>query len=219
MSLEDIWSAESGQETWWNASPEISEKFKETAKKAAAWAARTQRDEKKAKRYDFFLSSFLVKMILDKKYDSVLEKAIPLLNEWYPSNFILSVLSIAYEPISLKMREVLTSKPLHNFELVPKETLTQFSDFEIDEPIKLRINIWIEDIIDAISIDNSSVVTKKLQDFSTFDENMKQFISEALIFFLFHLNYTITKEKSLSFASFIVTEVKKILNATKIEEI
>lgn len=219
MSLEDIWSLDSEQESWWNASPEISEKFKETAKKAAAWAARTQRDEKKAKRYDFFLSSFLVKMILDKKYDTVLEKAIPLLNEWYPSNFILSVLSIAYDPISLKMREVLTWKTLHAFEFDKKESLTEFKDFEIDEPIKMRINIWIEDIIDAISIDSSSVVTKKLTVFAEFDENMKQFISETLVFFLFHLNYSISKEKALSFASFIVTEVKKILNATKIEEI
>jgi hypothetical protein len=33
---------------------------------------RTQKDEKKAKKYDMLLAGFLVKIIIDKKYDFIL---------------------------------------------------------------------------------------------------------------------------------------------------
>lgn len=219
MSLDEIGSLDWSQESWWNTAQEISEKFKEVAKKAAAWAARTQRDEKKAKRYDFFLSSFLVKMILEKKYDSLLEKVFDLLNKWYPSNFVLSVVSLVYSPISVKIREDISKKTIKELNIKKQELLTDFKDFEIDEGIKLRINMWIEDIIDAIWIDSSSVVSKKLQEFIQFDSDIKDYISEALIFYLLEYNYLISKEKSLSFASFITNEIKKLLNMMKIEEI
>ena len=62
MSLEDFSPVESSE--WgWN-STEISEKYKEAAKKAGAGIKRTQKDESKAKKYDFLLAKFLVKMIL-----------------------------------------------------------------------------------------------------------------------------------------------------------
>lgn len=219
MSLDEIGSLDWSQESWWNAAQEISEKFKEVAKKASAWAARTQRDEKKAKRYDFFLSSFLVKMILEKKYDSLLEKVFYLLNKWYPSNFVLSVVSLVYMPISVKIREEVSKKTINELSIKKQEFLTDFKDFEIDEEIKKRINIWIEDIIDAIWIDSSSIVSKKLQELIQLDSDIKEFISETLIFYLLEYNYLISKEKSLSFASFITNEIKKLLNMMKIEEI
>ena len=94
MSDLENFSVPDGSEWWKEATPgsnaeKLSEKFRESIKKWAAWTGRTQKDEKKAKKYDFLLSTFLVKILLDKKYDDLLENIFMLLDEWYPSNFIL----------------------------------------------------------------------------------------------------------------------------------
>jgi len=67
MSLEEFTPSES-PESWAN-SAEVSEKLKEAIKRWTAGMKRTQKDEKKAKKYDMLLAGFLVKIIIDKKYD------------------------------------------------------------------------------------------------------------------------------------------------------
>ncbi len=63
MSLDEFTPDIESSEGGWNsaeASKEVSEKFKEAVKKA--------------KKYDFLLANFLVKIIVDKKYDPILER-------------------------------------------------------------------------------------------------------------------------------------------------
>jgi hypothetical protein len=67
MSLEEFSPSES-PEAGANAA-EISEKLKDAIKRGTAGIKRTQKDEKKAKKYDMLLAGFLVKIIIDKKYD------------------------------------------------------------------------------------------------------------------------------------------------------
>jgi len=57
MSLEDFVPEIESSEWSWNtaeSSKEVSEKFKESVKKASAWIGRTQKDEKKLKNMIFY---------------------------------------------------------------------------------------------------------------------------------------------------------------------
>ncbi len=197
---------------------EISEKFKESIKKASAWIAKTQKDEKKAKKYDFLLANFLVKIIIDKKYDSVLENIFKVMDFWYSSNFILWILSLINLEVSNKIREISWKEQISfDFRL---EEIWEFDDNNMRKPIKDRINLWIEDMIDATTIDFSSIQNKR--NIELLDKDWKViiiFTAQIISFFLNEANISIKKDKAISISKFIISEVKSAMKSLKIEEI
>ena len=197
---------------------EISEKFKESIKKASAWIAKTQKDEKKAKKYDFLLANFLVKIIIDKKYDSVLENIFKVMDFWYSSNFILWILSLINLEVSNKIREISWKEQISfDFRL---EEIWEFDDNNMRKPIKDRINLWIEDMIDATTIDFSSIQNKR--NIELLDKDWKViiiFTAQIISFFLNEANISIKKDKAISISKFIISEVKSAIKGLKIEEI
>lgn len=197
---------------------EISEKFKESIKKASAWIAKTQKDEKKAKKYDFLLANFLVKIIIDKKYDSVLENIFKVMDFWYSSNFILWILSLINLEVSNKIREISWKEQIiFDFRL---EEIWEFDDNNMRKPIKDRINLWIEDMIDATTIDFSSIQNKR--NIELLDKDWKViiiFTAQIISFFLNESNISIKKDKAISISKFIISEVKSAMKSLKIEEI
>lgn len=221
MGLEDFSpDIESSEWTWKSseAISEVSEKIKESSKKAAAWVKRTKQDEQKAKKYDFLLAWFLVKIIVDKKYDFILTELFKVMDDWYTSNFTLWILSLINTEISNKIRENNT-KPLIVFKYEVKENV-DFDNNNIDVEIKNRINYWIEDIIDSVIIDYSNIQTKKIIDLLQKDESIIfSYIANILWFFLKWLNINISKKQALSISDFIVNEVLKSIKKLKIEEV
>lgn len=220
MSLEDFWndieSTESGSNSSESAK-EISEKFKESVKKATAWIWRTRKDEKKAKKYDFLLANFLVKIIVDKKYDVLVQSLFNSMDYWYTSNFIIWIISLINDDVSDKIRE-LSNKEKINF--IKKEYNIEFDDNHLPEEIKNRINYWIEDIIDSITIEFSSIQNKKLLE--TLEKDEKIIINYTILVFMYFLNDLKIKSnqnKLKNIAEFIITEVIKSLKKLKIEEI
>lgn len=220
MSLEDFWndieSTESGKNSSESAK-EISEKFKESVKKATAWIWRTRKDEKKAKKYDFLLANFLVKIIVDKKYDVLVQSLFNSMDYWYTSNFIIWIISLINDDVSDKIRE-LSNKEKINF--IKKEYNIEFDDNHLPEEIKNRINYWIEDIIDSITIEFSSIQNKKLLE--TLEKDEKIIINYTILVFMYFLNDLKIKSnqnKLKNIAEFIITEVIKSLKKLKIEEI
>ena len=197
---------------------EISEKFKESIKKASAWIAKTQKDEKKAEKYDFLLANFLVKIIIDKKYDSVLENIFKVMDFWYSSNFILWILSLINLEVSNKIREISWKEQIiFDFRL---EEIWEFDDNNMRKPIKDRINLWIEDMIDATTIDFSSIQNKR--NIELLDKDWKViiiFTAQIISFFLNEANISIKKDKAISISKFIISEVKSAMKSLKIEEI
>ncbi|MDD3793245.1 MAG: hypothetical protein PHI37_00330 [Candidatus Gracilibacteria bacterium] len=197
---------------------EVSEKVKESSKKSAAGVKRTKKDEQKAKKYDFLLAGFLVKIIVDKKYDFVLNQLFKVMEEGYTSNFTLGILSLINTEISNKIRENNT-KPLINFNYSKKEEI-DFDNNNIDLEVKYRINYWIEDIIDSVIIDYSNIQTLKIIELLEKDNNIIfSYIANILGFFLKSLNINISKKQALSIADFIVGEVLKSIKKLKIEEV
>ncbi|MDD3646356.1 MAG: hypothetical protein PHH06_03015 [Candidatus Gracilibacteria bacterium] len=220
MSLEDyipdIESSEGGGQSA-EAIKEISEKFKESVKKGAAGIKRTQKDEKKAKAQDMLLANFLVKLILDKKYDPLLNSLFSSLSKGFSSNFLLGVMSLVYIDISHKIREF-SGKQQIDFSYKSPELVT-FDDAHLPIPIKNRINSWVEDMIDSVSINYSHIQTEKLLELLKTDESIIKFISLVFAFFLREVNITITESKAESIIAFILTEVYKSLEKLEIEEV
>ena len=180
---------------------------------------KTQKDEKKAKKYDFLLAGFLVKIIVNKKYDSILESLFPNINSWYPSNFILWILSLIYMDISEKLRSVSWKEQIvFNYDM--KEELEEFDNHNINSQIKNRINYWIEDIIDSVCLEYSNIQTKKLRLLLDKDTDLLiTYTSKVFSFFLKEINIRVTEKKSLNISEFIISEVKNSINKLEIENI
>ena len=201
------------------AGKEVSEKFKESVKKASAWIKRTQKDEKKAKKHDFLLSNFLVRIILDKKYDILLDSLFKSLDSSFSSSFILWIVSLIDIEISNKIRNLAWKQKI-NFNYLPKNESIDFHDYNIDSDIKNRINLWVEDIISILSIEYSSLLTTNLIN-TTIEKRdiILNFSSLVFIFFFDGININITKSKSDSYCDFIISEIINSLKNLQIEEI
>ncbi len=221
MSLEEFTPDIESQEWSWNSSEkgkEVSEKFKEQIRKAWSWIQRTRKDEKKAKKSDMILANFLVKMIINKKFDNILSKLFLLLDKWYPSNFLLWIVSLIYIDISNKIRES-NSITLIEFDYKSEEKVA-FDDKNIDDKIKNRINSWIEDIISCVSVDYSHLLNKRLIELLDMkDESILNFTSSVFSFFLESINVSIDKGESFNISEFIVKEILKKIKDLEIEEI
>jgi hypothetical protein len=71
----------------------------------------------------------------------------------------MGILSLIYSDISDYIRGQSEKTPL-NFHYRSAETLN-FSDSHLPEELKLRINQWIEDIVDIIRFDPSTILVNK----------------------------------------------------------
>ena len=206
MSIEELGWLESAEGP--KQSSEISEKYKESAKKASAGIKRTQKDEKKAKKYDFMLAKFLVELILKNKYDILLEKLFPALDAWFGTNFLLGVLSLVYIPISNEIRNASWS-PSVQFEFVIPENRQEFHPDNIPEPVRARINDWIEDLHTVIQLEASSIITERSLRLIIYDTKIREFIKTTLMFFFSELNYAISDSTAQNYTDFILKELEK----------
>ena len=222
MSLEEYTPDLDSSESWWNsaeaAKEAVSEKFKESIKRAITWTQKTQKDEKKAKRYDFILASFLVKIIIDKKYDSLLQVIFKTIDYWYATNMIVWILSLVNSDISFEIRKK-SNKEFINFDYDSNYGI-HFDDTKIPDELKQKINIWIEDIIDSMIIEYSNIQNEKnIKLLEKDNELIINFIASVFIFFLNNINIKITNNKALSIADFIKQEIKNALKKVKLEKI
>lgn len=216
MDLDTFVPSES-PETWSN-SAEVSERLKEAIKRWAAGVKRTKKDEKKAKRNDILLAGFLVKIIIDKKYDSLLDSLFWCLNIWFWSNILLGILSLNHEEISEKIRTY-SWKEYTIFNFKYENTVT-FDDASVNDKVKQRINSWVEDISDIISIDYSHIQIWELKH-QLISQNVKitDFTKKVLIFFLSDINITIWESQAEWIAEFVISEIQGNLKKLPLEEI
>lgn len=217
MWLEDFIPSESWDKASW--STEVSEKFKESVKKSWAWIKRVQKDEKKAKKFDTILAWFLVQIIKNPKYDFLLNDLFKSLDSWFSSNFLLWILSLIYLPISDKIREI-SKKELISFGYKKTFSIIEFND-DLDEDIKKRINFWLEDMVDIISIEFSSLQIKHMLDLYKTNEFKKiiTFSWKIFVFFFSEININISEKKAISYVEFILSQVFQKMEHLSIEEV
>ena len=120
--------------------------------------------------------------------------------------------------VSNKIREISWKEQISfDFRL---EEIWEFDDNNMRKPIKDRINLWIEDMIDATTIDFSSIQNKR--NIELLDKDWKViiiFTAQIISFFLNEANISIKKDKAISISKFIISEVKSAMKRLKIEEI
>lgn len=216
MSLDTFIPSES-PETGTNAA-EVSEKLKDAIKRGTAGIKRTQKDEKKAKKYDMLLAGFLVKIIIDKKYDSILESLFSSLNKGFSSNLVLWILSLSYEEISEKIRSSSEKEYIpYNFKYLEN---TAFNDSTVDSQVQQRINNWVEDISDIITLEYSNIQILELKKNFILNKNtIITFTAKIFELFLQSSNITATPVQSASISEFILWEIESSIKKLEIEEI
>lgn len=215
MWLEDYTPVESSE--WWTQSTEVSEVFKESVKKASAGMKRTKKDEWKARTHDMLLAGFLVQLLLDKKYDPFLQKLFDCLSWGFPSNFILWIVSLIKEDISNKIREI-SMKPIIEYSYKSPSPI-HFDDSNLHPQVKQRINEWVEDMVDSVTIEYSSLMTVKILELIDDNELLIDYISSVFVFFLKESNIVISKQQSENIVYFILWEVKSSIEKLSIDNI
>lgn len=216
MDLDTFTPSESPESS--SNSAEISEKIQESIKRWAAWIKRTRKDEQKAKRNDILLAWFLVKIIIDKTYDFVLDDLFLCLNKGFSSNILLGIISLVHEEISEKIR-LFSGKDFQRYTFKYQQK-TQFDDSQVDIAVKQRINTWVEDIVDIISIDYSHVQIEELRNiFIIHNQEVSWFTQKVFTFFLEKSNIEISESQAWLISEFILSEIEKSIENLEISEV
>jgi len=96
-----------------------------------------------------------------------------------------------------------------NYEISP--TTQEFDDGEIPEPIRLRVNAWIEDMESVCQLEVSSIITKRTLGLILYDEKIRLFTSQVFKYFFKELNISMSEAKSRSYSDFILAQLEKTL--------
>jgi len=91
----------------------------------------------------------------------------------------------------------------------------------LDEEIKNRINLWIEDIIDIVSIEYSSLQIQHMLEIYVKKDEMyiQNFSKKVFIFFFQELNIHISDKKALSYIEFILEQIFTKMKTISTQEI
>jgi len=200
---------------------EVSEKFKEAVKRWSAGIKRVQKDEQKAKKYDMLLAGFLTKIIRDAQYDDLLPYLFANLDHGYGSNYLLGILSLIYQPISDTIRQLSWKYPLQ-FSYTPRVEMIPFDDEMLDNELKNRINFWVEDMYDIVSLEYSTIQIEHFMELNSSSKNretLEYFGAQVFTFFFGSLNIEIAHEKAKSYAAFILGQVSEKIKQLQKEEI
>lgn len=128
-------------------------------------------------------------------------------------------MSIINIQVSNKIRE-LSQKEAIIFNYQKTEEKISFDDHNLNDEVRNRINYWIEDIIDSVTIEYSHIQTKKIIKLLEKDNTkIINFTAQVFTFFLYQIHITITKQKSLSICEFVIMEIEKALRNIDIEEV
>ncbi len=198
------WQDESGI-SMGNVSEQISEIYKEEVKRSSAKVKKTRKDEKKAKQQDILLAKFLVKILIDKRYDSLFPSLFKSFDAGIPSNLILGILSLVYIEISNELR-ITTEKKLIQFNYHSDETI-KFNWNNLPQAVKDRINLWVEDILAVIQLNPSKVYTKRIIASIKNSPELKIFTISVFKYFLSEINIYMPEKVLWEYSTFILNKV------------
>jgi hypothetical protein len=66
------------------------------------------------------------------------------------------------------------------------------------------VNAWIEDMEAVVTLEVSSIITKRTLGLILYDEKVRAFTSDVFAFFFLELNISITQAKAKSYSEFIL---------------
>jgi hypothetical protein len=151
------------------------------------------------------LAKFLVKILIDKRYDSLFPDLFKSFDAGVPSNLILGILSLVYIEISNELR-VSTEKKLIQFNYHSEETIS-FTGNNLPQAVKDRINYWVEDILLVITLNPSKIYTKRIIASIKNSEELKVFTTSVFKYFLSEINIYMPDKTLSEYSTFIMNNV------------
>ncbi len=203
----------------WNKVAEQSEQQREEAAQALAGIQKTQKDEKKAHRYDVWLSELIKILLQNQVYDHIISQLVPLLNARCPSHILLAYLLPLSDDILGKIRSEL------GMETMTLPTKTPFTDrVEYQEPLDSNIakhlNIWMDTVRGCLTIDPSQTSTKKVQEMinSVYEEWLVKLVAHVLVHFLYDRGVNIQPADAARVARGIIKKMLLLVQGVKVDE-
>jgi len=203
----------------WNKVAEQSEQQREEAAQTLAGIQRTQKDEKKAHRYDVWLSELIKILLQNQVYDHIISQLVPLLNARCPSHILLAYILPLSDDILLKVRNELW------MEIMAIPTKTQFTERAayqepLDSNIAKHLNIWMDTVRGCLTIDPSQTSTKKIQDMinTTYEEWLVRLVAHTLAHFLYDRGVNIQPADAAKVARGIIKKMLLLVQGVKVDE-
>lgn len=165
---------------------EQSEQQREEAAAALAGIARTQKDEKKAQKYDVWLAELVKKLLQSSVYDHVINQLVPLLNARCPSHLLLGYLLPLSDEYMWLVRENLG---LPVTALPPRPSIVERKAYSepLAPELARHLNVWMETLKGCIIIDPSQTSTKKINDMmnTVHEEGLTKLSAHVIAHFLY----------------------------------
>lgn len=201
-------SIDSGSElsTWWEKSPEKSEKQKESYKKAQAQIQRSQKDEKKAKWDNEHLFHILERFIQNPYYEELIPLVTELLHKTVPARYSLSMIALFYPEATIHLLTTIGKpKDIDLLLSIHRETeMTQFDESSLHPTIRTWMSSWVQSSQQYLVQDDMSIILRqKLLVLLESDSFLRDALSDGICFFLQSRNIHTPKRIANSYADHI----------------
>ncbi len=203
----------------WNKVAEQSEQQREEAAAALAGIQKTQKDEKKAHRYDVWLSTLVKILLQNQVYDHIITQLVPLLNARCPSHILLAYLLPLSDEILGDVRAELALETI----IVPQKTsFTERVTYQepLNPDIAKHLNAWMDTVRGCLTIDPSQTATKKVQDMinTTYEEGLVKLVAHVLAHFLYDRGINIQPADAAKVARGIIKKMILLVQGVKVDE-
>ena len=215
MSLDEI-SLDGGE--IWGASTEApsekSEKQRESSRKAQSQLQKTKKDEQKAKGDNDALFQILIHFIKNPYYEDLVPLVTKLLEEGFPSRYILSLVALIYPDAALFLFGSLGSheKAMKITTLHRYDTPIEFHEQDIHASLRDWISLWINAVEKYLTLTNTSIIiSQKLLDLLKGPSSSTATLSSERFFRFFFTsrNVLLPEKQAYQYARFITDLVIK----------
>lgn len=198
---------------------EKSEQQREEAAAALAGIARTQKDEKKAQKYDIWLSELIKKLLQSSVYDHVITQLVPLLNARCPSHLLLGYLLPLSDEYMGVVREALTLAPADIPRITPVAERKPYNE-PLSPELARHLNIWMETLKGCITIDPSQTSTKKINDMmnTMHEEGLAKLSAHVIAHFLYDRGIDIAPGDAARVARGITKKMLLLIQGVRVDE-
>ena len=198
---------------------EQSEQQREEAAAALAGIQRTQKDEKKAQKYDVWLSELVKKLLQSSVYDHVINQLVPLLNARWPSHIVLWYLLPLWDEYMNIVRNSLGLTPVEIPHITHIEGRQAYSE-PLAPEIARHLNIWMETLKWCITIDPSQTSTQKINEMMNdiHEEWLIKLSAHVIAHFLYDRGIDIPPGDAARVARGITKKMILLIQGIKVDE-
>ena len=198
---------------------EQSEQQREEAAAALAGIARSQKDEKKAVKYDVWLSELIKKLLQSSVYDHVINQLVPLLNARCPSHLLLGYLLPLSDEYMGIVRAGLGLPVVEIPRIASFESRKVYTE-PLTPELARHLNIWMETLKGCITIDPSQTSTQKINEMMNdiHEEWLTKLSAHVIAHFLYDRGIDIQPADAARVARGITKKMVLLVQGVKVDD-